>query len=402
MQIRYIVGALLVGFGLLQGCVKPSQVIVQTPQKQVLAMEPLVFISRQGKVIQIEQMTDEQLFDQAGQSFRAGQFQHARQYYTRLVERYPQSEHLESGLYNLGLTLERLNDFSTAVTVYTRLASRKLDEKTLRDTQFRLAAALLGAKQWSRAEILLLQLRAIPALPATDQIEVLARLGVALQEQNKDPEALESFNQAIRLYHRASQKEYLGNDYFAAMSQYRIATFFERRFRSRQFRATMVQMREDLQAKSEDLLTAQAHYMRSIRIRHPHWVVASLYQIGDMYRQMFDDMVKAPLPKLTTEEQQMYQCMLKKRLRVLLTKAIYAFERNVQAGQVLGVRDNTWMQKTQQSLHQLRQKVIQEYYSDAAMTCRRLTEPPKATAQPSPSTPSTSLPPAKRTAPSSL
>lgn len=384
MRMR-AVGVLFASFWFLQGCMKPAQVKIQTPQKQVLSMEPVVFVARQGKVIHIEQLTDEQLFDHAGQAYRAGQFAQARVFYDRLVQRFPQSDYLESGLYNLGLTLEKLNEFSAAVAVYSRLATRKLDEKTRRDTKFRLVAALLGAKQWPKAEQLLRELQGLSGLSVTDQIEVKARLGVALQEQSKHMEALDLFQQAIRLFHQASRKEYLGNDYFAAMAQYRIGSYFEQRFRIRKFREKMAEMREDLQFKSEDLLTAQAHYMRSIRIRHPHWVVASMYRIGDMYRQMFDDMISAPLPKLTAEEGHMYRCMLKKRLRILLTKAIYAFERNVQTAQVLGIQDSDWVQKTKLSLHQLRQKVIQEYYSETAISCRRLTEPAKTgAATPSP------------------
>ncbi len=371
MQLRTLCG-LCVGFFLLQGCIKPQQVRVQKPRQQVLAMGPMVFSARNGKVIHIEHLNDEQLFDKAGQAFRAGRFVEAKHYYTRLVRYKLSSEYLDVGLYNLGLTLERLKEFSEAVKCYKKLLTLKLDAKTRRDTRFRLGASLLGAKQWHSAEVLFSQLKAIQALNTSDRIEVLARLGIALQEQKKHPLALQAFNRAVRLFHKASRKEYMGNDYFAAKAQYRIGLFFENRFRNRKFRTSVVGMKADLQAKAADLLTAQAHYMRTIRIRNREWVVASLYRIGDMYRQMFDDMMKAPTPKLTQEEESMYRCMLKKKIRILLSKAIYAYERNMRTASVLGLRDSKWIQRTQQRLYQLRQRIIKEYYSESAISCKQL------------------------------
>lgn len=369
MQLRSL-HLLSIGFFLLQGCMK--QVRVEKPKSQTLVFKPIVFQAKKGKVVHIEHLTDEQLFDKGGEAFRAGRFTEAKRYYLRLVKYKLSKEYIKVGLYNLGLTLERLKEFPGAVKVYQQLLTHKLETKYRDDVRFRLGAAMIGAKQWKAAEGLFYQLKTIRSLDTSDRIEVLTRLGVSLQEQNKHLQALQEFNRAIRLFHKASRKEYMGNDYFAAQAQYRVGLFYEKRFRNRKFSKSVTGMKLDLQAKAADLLTAQAHYMRTIRIKNREWVVAAMYRIGDMYRQMFDDMMKAPTPKLNQEEDQMYRCMLKKKIRILLSKAIYAYERNMQTASVLGLRDSKWILRTQKRLYELRQRIIKEYYSESAVTCKRL------------------------------
>ncbi|TNE51766.1 MAG: tetratricopeptide repeat protein [Deltaproteobacteria bacterium] len=368
MTIRTL-GLVALGCFLLQGCVKPTQVRVKTAKKQVLSMGPMVFVAKKGKVIHIEHYSDEQLFDKGGQAYRAGKFAEAKRYYLRLVNYKPKSEYVADTLYNLGLALEKLDDFQLAAKMYKRLLARNLDQKTRRDTEFRLGGALSATKQWKEAETLYTRLKAYKGLMTPDRIEVMTRLAVALQEQEKHNQALLLFHDATRLYRRASKKEFLGKDYFTAMAHFRIGHFYEQRFRKRLFRKTIDDMKQDLQSKAQDLLTAQAHYMRSMRVGNSHWLVASLYRVGGMYQQMYKDMMNAPLPNLSKEENSVYQCMLKKKIRILLTKAVYAYERNIQAAQVLNVQDSDWIQKTKKQLVELRQRIVQDYYSESASAC---------------------------------
>jgi hypothetical protein len=67
--------------------------------------------------------------------------------------------------------------------------------------------------------------------------------------------------------------------------------------------------------------------------------------------------------------------MLKQRIRVLLDRAIYAFERNIQTAESLGLQDDQWIRKTERSLHELREKIIKEYYSESAVSCAKLLDP---------------------------
>ena len=162
MYIRTL-GFVAMGCFLLQGCVKPTQVRVQPAKKQVLSMGPMVFVAKKGKVVHIEHYNDEQLFDKGGQAYRAGKFAEAKKYYMRLVTYKPKSEYIADGLYNLGLSLEKLNEFELAVDIYKKLLTHKLDKKTKTDTEFRLGGALIATKQWKKAEVLYTKLRTYKA-----------------------------------------------------------------------------------------------------------------------------------------------------------------------------------------------------------------------------------------------
>jgi tetratricopeptide (TPR) repeat protein len=357
-----------------QGC-KKLHIRSDPPKQSVITLDPLVFVARKGKVVHIERLSDEELFDKGGQEFRAGNYQAARTYYYRIIEYKPTSSYAEYALYNLGLSCERLKDFKCSIHAFTTILKRQLDDKTRTDARFRLAASYLGAEQWSEAKKLYRELLTLPKLNLSDRFELLANLGIALQEQNQAQAALMILQQAVTLYRRASQDEYIDKSYFVALAQFRIGLHYERLFRFRQFRTKLEEMKQDLNDKAANLLTAQAHYMRAIRIRNPEVIAISLFHIGDMYRQMYDDMLKAPTPKLSQAEYSMYECMLKQRIRVLLDRAIYAFERNIQTAESLGLQDDQWIRKTERSLHELREKIIKEYYSESAVSCAKLLDP---------------------------
>lgn len=372
-RIIRIIGYLLVAF-VAQGCTK--QVRTRAP-KQVVKMGPTVFTTKGGKVVGMAHDTPEQLFNKGANAYKSGSFKKASQYYGMIVQYHQRSEQFLPALYNYALTLEKLQSFAKAALVYRQVLVVAKDKETLRDAKFRLGASLSKAKKWKEAELVYFELNQLKDLGVNDKLEVMARLGVVYHEQKRITLAIDMFRRTVSAYRRASKSEFLGNDFFTSLAQFRLGMIYDKRFRERKFRLERAKMKQDLDAKAGNLLTAQAHYIRTIRLRHPDWVVAALFRIGDMYRQMFEDLLKAPVPKdLKKDELDVYKKMLKKRIRVLLDKANYAFERNIRAAQTLGLQKSAWVVKTRKQMQAIRDKIIKEYYSQPP------TPEPTASSQP--------------------
>jgi hypothetical protein len=115
---------------------------------------------------------------------------------------------------------------------------------------------------------------------------------------------------------------------------------------------------EDLNYKAELLLSAQGHYLRSIRVGNGYWATASGAQIGMMYENLYEQMVNSPAPpELNAEEAQVYRQELRKKIRVLLTKSINIYERTLEAAERIGSQNN-FVDRTRESLRKVKELLL--------------------------------------------
>lgn len=357
------IATLILSIVLFSGCTKQ---IRQKKVQTVTFSDAMVFHVKGGKVVRIEQYSVKELFQRGAVAFQQQKYKEALAYYRRIVKYFTKQKHYhQPSMYNMALCFERLGQAPQAVALYQQILKRFPGTSTARDATFRLGANLIQQKRWAEAEKIYAKIVQMPELEVADKIEAMASLGVTQHEQDKLVLAESTYRATIRLYRKASRKEFLGNDYFAAMAQFRLGMIYDKRFRSRKFRASQDAMKQDLESKAADLLLAQAHYIRTIRIRNPQWIVASLFRIGELYRGMYHDMLKAPIPgHLSDKEKRVYVRMLKNRIQVLLQKAIYAFEKNIRMAETLGLSNHNWVKRTRKQLKQLREFIVKEYLSE--------------------------------------
>jgi hypothetical protein len=115
---------------------------------------------------------------------------------------------------------------------------------------------------------------------------------------------------------------------------------------------------EDLNYKAELLLSAQGHYLRSIRVGNGYWATAAGAQIGQMYESLYEHMVNSPAPsELDAEEAQVYRQELRKKIRVLLTKSINIYERTLETAERIGSQ-NTFVDRTRESLRKVKEWLL--------------------------------------------
>src|SRR5207302_2020203 len=78
-----------------------------------------------------------------------------------------------------------------------------------------------------------------------------------------------------------------------------------------QFRAALLDpaamdgkaLADALELKAEFLLSAQGHYLRCIRRGDGEWATAAGYRIGEMYEELYEQLINAPLPRGLDEQQ---------------------------------------------------------------------------------------------------
>lgn len=109
-----------------------------------------------------------------------------------------------------------------------------------------------------------------------------------------------------------------------------------------------------LERKAQLLLAAQDAYLRAIRAGDPTFAVAAGGRVGDLYEAFHAQLTSAPLPPgLGPEEERAYREELRARLRVLLQKAVVAYEETLAAARRAGV-DGDVVDGTASSLERLR------------------------------------------------
>jgi tetratricopeptide (TPR) repeat protein len=374
-----------------------------TPKaKQTVRLGPMLFSVKGGKVKRIEQLDIKELFRLGSQMYQAKRYPVAIRLYKRIIKYFPKHKHIYAAWYNLALAQEDSKQYKQAITAYQAVI--KLQPKranVLLNARFRLAACHNHVKQWKQAFDVydaLLQ----GNLSTKDRIDALAYAGRALFHLNQFPQAQPLLRLAVMSYKQLSQK---GPHYAAAMAQYYWAQIHDKKFRSRSFKLPQKQLKKDLDYKSIHLLKAQKLYFRTIRIRHADWALAALYRIGDMYETMYQSMMKAPIPKdLKAEEIRIYQQLLRDKIKVLLAKALLAYQMNLKLADIVGLKGHKCRSRSKQRFAELLQFYQKSFGKSPALLKGKLPTSQPTAKRPAPRTqvpvrPAPRAPVAKRPAP---
>jgi tetratricopeptide (TPR) repeat protein len=287
------------------------------------------------------------LFDEGNDALMQKQYDQALALYERLVAEFPGSQLLPAALYNAGIAWEGKNDLAQAADHYKRaVALAPAGSKDGRDAAFRLGAVLAESKQFSLSITTFEKLLDTDQLNPEERLEALSRLGYALVELKDYTGAEEVLRQALSYHKEAAARGDIPSNYFASMAQYYLAVIPHRQFRSVPLRYPEEQMGRDLEHKSELFILAEERYTRLIEnYPNPYWTTAAIYQIGQMYKEFWDDFMAVPLPAGMTEAgAREYVKLLNqnKDLKKLLEKSLYVHEKNVVHSREVGLQ-SVWV-----------------------------------------------------------
>jgi tetratricopeptide (TPR) repeat protein len=364
----------LVGVIGLMGCRTTGTAVKDNgkPPRQELQFDPVEVTAD----LDLEKLNDEELFAGGTSAFAAGDFKQAARYFGRIVDFHPDSKHKREALYNAGLAHERLEEWEEATHRFSELADAEKGTGDALDAALRLAEAQYHLARFDDAAKVLTTLANRQDIPVGRRMEARVQQGVCELEAGHSEQAETTLRKAVSDYEALSDKDEV-EDYFPAQAHFFMGEIYRLRYQDVKLDPSKGtdKLAEDLNYKAELLLSAQGHYLRSIRVNNAYWITASGTQIGAMYEDLYNQMVNTPAPpELNAEEAQVYRQELRKKIRVLLTKSINIYERTLEAAERIGSQ-NAFVDRTRESLRKVRELLLADSDGDTPPPPEPETEP---------------------------
>lgn len=197
-------------------------------------------------------------------------------------------------------------------------------------------------------------------LSLTDRIRTRTWVGVCRLEMGDWQEAEMDFRRAVFLYQREKETERV-DVYFPAQAQFFLGEVYRLHYEAIAIEQTddVERLSETFEEKAQLLLSAQGHYVRAVRFGHPHWATAAGQRIGGLYERLHDEMLEAPIPSsLTPAQRELYREELRAKVRILVRKAIAAYERTLTVAERLGL-DTAFVEETRRSLRRMEELLLE-------------------------------------------
>jgi hypothetical protein len=117
---------------------------------------------------------------------------------------------------------------------------------------------------------------------------------------------------------------------------------------------------QQLEREAQLLLSAQSHYLSAIRTGDPAWAVAAGARVGELYEGLHAQLVSSPIPAgLDEASAHAYREELLGRIRVLVAKAVAAYEETLSVARHTGV-DSAFVPRTQEALERMRRILAED------------------------------------------
>lgn len=335
----------------------------QPGQGQVthLEMEPVRIEARRGTTgLEIEAYDAAELFERAGKSHGEGRFDEAERLYQRLLDAFPTSSFARLGLYNLGLVFQDQKKWAPAIASFKAFVGKYPEGKDGRDAWFQLGATYAESGDWAASRDVFDALLARNDLSADDRVEAMARKGFAVLNQGDLENADATFRGVLAYKQRleATREERLETDYYLAFSQYQLGQISHRRSNAQPLRWPEPRMNADLEEKARLLLQARRQYIDAVRYGNPRIASMAAFQIGTLFQEFYDALLAVGPPKelegdTNAEARQVYADELRKKLRIVLQKALRGHEHNLELFERLGV-ETEWVSKSRDAIAKLK------------------------------------------------
>lgn len=306
-------------------------------------------------------LNEEELFAAGTAAFGEESFAGAARCFGQLADLHRENPYRSEALYRAGLAHERLQEWEAALSRFGALANPGGPEGYGLDAAFRQAETLYHLGRFDDARRLLDRIVSRSDLPLQRKLEAQVQRGVCELEADDADAAEKTLRGALESYSTLREREEV-DDYYPAQAQFFLGELYRMHCEEVHLgpKQDAEALGKELEYKAELLLSAQGHYLRAIRMSHPYWATAAGAQIGLLYEALYDEMVHAPLPReLAAREVEFYRQELRKKVRVLVSKAISAYEQTLEAAERVGSA-GPFVEKTRDSLKRMKALLIAE------------------------------------------
>jgi tetratricopeptide (TPR) repeat protein len=311
--------------------------------------------------LSLARMNDEELFAAGSSAFAAGDAKRAAACFERLVTMFPESPHLRQAHFNAGLALERLEDWDRARRHFLEVADAAGSGDAL-DAAFHQAETLYHLERYPEAITLLGKIAARSELPVARRLEAQVQQGICQVDSGDLDSGEKTLRSALAGAQAAATRGEPVDDYTPAQAQFFLGEIYRLHCEAVTFdpEAKADQLSQTLEYKAELLLSAQGHYLRAIKVGNGYWATAAGERIGSLYEVLHKQMMESPLPKeLSAEEGDVYRQEVRRRIRILLTKAIGVYESTVATAERIG-SSGPFVDRARVSLERMKQLLLAE------------------------------------------
>jgi tetratricopeptide (TPR) repeat protein len=283
-----------------------------------------------------------------------------------LAVAFPASPHAAPARYRAGLAWRRLGRWDEALARFEAVERDAGSGGDADEASFLAAECLYRLGRHAEARARLDRLAARAGLAAAQRGRALTQRAV-IELEDGEPAAAE---RTIRLALEAAdeaRREVRVEPYYPAKARYVLGEVYRAygeaiRLDPAQDAASLA---DALERRAQLLLAAQEQYLAAIRAGDAGWAVAAASRIGDLYDGLYTAMTQAPPPPgLDTEAAGAYRDELRRNVRVLVTKAIEAYEETLAAAQRVGVEGDL-VASTREALERMR-RALDEADGEAA------------------------------------
>lgn len=302
----------------------------------------------------------ETLFERGAQALARQEYDDAISIYTALERRFSGSALLPLARYNRCLAYERKRDYVEALSCQRAFIQAHPGSSEFKNAHFRVALIAGKLKRWEEVIAAFQAVLSLQELTAMDTLEAYVGEGVGRFMAGQPDGAERAFRRALDFYAKEARLEDLPADYWIGQSRFYLGEIYARRFEALSLQPPpgsadwAAQVGQALEDKCALLLRAQNNFIRAIRVGHTGWATASGFAIGALYEHLYDALMAVPVPaELDEEARTFYKAELRRRLGVLVKKAIEVYERSLQMAERVG-EDNEWVSRTNTSLERMR------------------------------------------------
>jgi hypothetical protein len=335
---------------------------------------PPAHIEAQPRIVTAQDVATEAELEARGERAMLEQrWKDAADAYRLLLAADPTSARASGWMFDLGLSLEGLEERADARDTFLNLARRFPEGPKARAALVRAATLDAYLEDWTALEAIGEELLARPDLEDLDRIVALGARGLARVERMElggpgsavDPsidvrasgDILEGLDLSDRFHY--GDRDVLP----VAIAQLRFALGELRRVRSE--RIGFEPLPPDFVAKLDErcggLLDAQAAYSQAVRSIDPHWAAMSGYRVGEMYRRLHHDLMQIPPPATskTPRQKEIFFAFMHVRYRVLLEKGLREIDQTVALGE--RTQDSsTWISRAREARAEMQTALADE------------------------------------------
>jgi len=309
------------------------------------------------------------VFDDAFKAYQARRYEEAVHHYATIIKYFPDSRFILPSLFNSGLAYEKLGRWDEAAASYKVILKQFPKKKDAKDAYFRLSNVFEQLEEHEAIVELMTEAMLRPDITHFDRCEAHVRRSMALLEVGNFEEAEQGFKKMLELNKNSNVQQRLAeNSHFVVQSHFGLGRALHEQVMATPLVLPPEKMGEDLQEKATTFLSAQAAYIRALRVHHPKWSVAAGYMIGRLYEDFYLSIFAAEIPDdLTDEQLVLYFEELRTQLKPLMVRAIQVYEKNLSLSRRIDVEydNNTWREATDVHLERLKA------YLDDPFTQRR-------------------------------